>query len=232
MQRSIPRNDAAGPPVLLCASHRLTRDALTDGFESLGRVRIVATARDASESIAEAERCRPAVVVVSDDIGRGESLHAARTIVERVRSSSVLLLVRDEDAATLADAIEAGARGYVTRRVRLHQLCDAVERLASGLAAIPDPMLWPLLDRLVERRSASNEADKVLSQLSAREREVLLLLADGASTGSIAQTLVVTKETARKHIQNILLKMGVRSRLEAVAYVLQDGRRARLRAEV
>jgi DNA-binding NarL/FixJ family response regulator len=89
-----------------------------------------------------------------------------------------------------------------------------------------------LLDRLVERRSASNEADKVLSQLSAREREVLLLLADGAGTGSIAQTLVVTKETARKHIQNILLKMGVRSRLEAVAYVLQDGRRARLRAEV
>jgi len=233
MQRSIPNNDAAtGLPVLLCASHRLTRDALTDGFESLGRVRIVATARDASESIAEAERCRPAVVVVSDDIGRGESLHAARTIVDRVRSSSVLLLVGDEDADTLADAIEAGARGYVTRRVRLHQLCDAVVRLASGLAAIPDPMLWTLLDQLIERRSASKDGDGVLSQLSAREREVLLLLADGASTGSIAETLVVTRETARKHVQNILLKMGVRSRLEAVAYVVQDGRRARLRAEV
>jgi len=232
MQHVIPENhESAGPPVVLCASHRLIRDALTYGFESLGRVRIVATARDASESIAEAERCRPAVVVVSDDIGRGEALRAARGIADRVRSTSVLLLVGSEDADTLAEAIEAGARGYVTRRVQLHQLCDSVVRVASGMASVPDSMLRALLDQLVERRSASKQSDGVLMQLSPREREVLLLLTEGASTESIATTLVVTRETARKHVQNVLLKMGVRSRLEAVAYVVQDGRSALLRAE-
>lgn len=214
--------------LLLATSQRLVRDALVEAVENLGRLRIVATARDARETIAEAERHRPAVAVISDDIGRSEYLHATRMIVEQVRSCAVLLLVGNEDADALTDAIEAGARGYITRRVRLKQLCDAVERVASGGAVIPDAMVRPLLDRLVERRVAWKEDDKVLSLLSAREREVLLLLADGASSESIAKTLVITRETARKHVQNILVKMRVQSRLEAVAYVVREGRRALL----
>jgi len=229
MHIATPRDlSAAGPSVVLCASHRLVREALTERFDTIGGVRIVATARDAAESIAEAERYRPAVAIVSDDIGRAAALHAARTIVERVRSCSVLMLVGNEDAEALAEAVEAGARGYVTRHARLQHLCDAVLRIANGLADVPDSMLRTLLDRLVERRSASEEGDRVLSQLSEREREVLLLLTEGASTDSIAESLMVTRETARKHVQNILIKMGVRSRLEAVAYVVQDGRRALL----
>jgi DNA-binding NarL/FixJ family response regulator len=216
--------------LLLTTSHRLVRDALAEAFENLGRLRIVATARDARETIAEAERQRPAVAVISDDIGRSEYLHATRMIVERVRSCAVLLLVGNEDSDALTDAIEAGARGYITRGVRLNQLCHAVERVASGGVVIPDAMVRPLLDRLVERRVTWKEDDQVLSLLSAREREVLLLLAEGASSESIAKTLVISRDTARKHVQNILVKMGVRSRLEAVAYVAQDGRRALLRA--
>jgi DNA-binding NarL/FixJ family response regulator len=216
--------------VLLSTSQRLVGDALAAGFEDHGHVRVVATARDASETIMEAERHRPAAVVVLDDIGRAEVLRIARTIAERVPSCGVLFLVNEEDEDALADAIEAGARGYVTRGVRLHQLCDAIERVASGGAVIPDTMMGPLLDRLVDRRSASKEEDKVLMLLSTREREVLLLLADGGNSDSIAKALVISRETARKHVQNILVKMGVRSRLQAVAYVVQDGRHARLRA--
>jgi DNA-binding NarL/FixJ family response regulator len=217
--------------VLLSTSHRLVREALVAGFEDQGRVWIVATARDRSETIREAERHRPAVAVILDDIGRAEVLRIARMIAERVPSCAVLLLVGKEDEAALADAIEAGARGYVTRGVRLHQLCEAIERVASGGAVIPDTMMGPLLDRLVSRRSASKEDDKVLMLLSAREREVLLLLADGGNSDSIAKALVISRETARKHVQNILMKMGVRSRLQAVAYVVQDGRHALLRAD-
>jgi DNA-binding NarL/FixJ family response regulator len=216
--------------VLLSTSQRLVRDALTAGFEDHGQVRVVATGRDASETIMEAERHRPAVAVVLDDIGRAEALRIARVIAERVPSCGVLLLVNKADVDALTDAIEAGARGYVTRGVRLHQLCDAIERVASGGAVIPDTMMAPLLDRLVARRSTSKEEDKVLMLLSAREREVLLLLAEGGSSDSIAKALVISRETARKHVQNILMKMGVRSRLQAVAYVVQDGRHALLRA--
>ena len=216
--------------VLLSTSQQLVGDALAAGFEDHGHVRVVATARDASETIMEAERHRPAVAVVLDDIGRAGALRIARMIAERVASCGVLLLVNKEDEDALADAIEAGARGYVTRAVRLHELCDAIERVASGRAVIPETMMGPLLDRLVARRSAAKEEDKVLMLLSAREREVLLLLADGGNSDSIAKALVISRETARKHVQNILMKMGVRSRLQAVAYVVQDGRHALLRA--
>lgn len=216
--------------VLLSTSQRLVGDALVVGFEDHGHIRVVATARDASETIMEAERHRPAVAVVLDDIGRAGALRIARMIAERVASCGVLLLVNKEDEDALADAIEAGARGYVTRGVRLHELCDAIERVARGRAVIPETMMAPLLDRLVARRSASKEEDKVLMLLSAREREVLLLLADGGNSDSIAKALVISRETARKHVQNILMKMGVRSRLQAVAYVVQDGRHAMLRA--
>jgi len=216
--------------VLLSTSQRLVGDALAAGFEDQGHVRVVATARDASETIMEAERHRPAIAVVLDDIGRAEALRIARVIAQRVPSCGVLFLVNKQDEDALADAIEAGVRGYVTRGVRLHQLCDAIERVASGGAVIPDTMIGPLLDRLVDRRSASKEEDKVLMLLSARERQVLLLLADGGNSDSIAKALVISRETARKHVQNILMKMGVRSRLQAVAYVVQDGRHALLRA--
>jgi DNA-binding NarL/FixJ family response regulator len=228
---ALDRSVRVAPAAVLCASQRLVREALTEAFEFDGEIRIVATARDASEAIAEAERYRPGVVIVSDDIGWTASLDAARTIGERVPSSSVLLLVSEEEPGSLADAVEAGARGYIGRRVGVRQLRDVVLRLADGLASIPDSMVPALLDRLVDRRSRSQEGNKVLTLLSDREREVLLLLTEGASTDSVAETLVVTRETARKHIQNILLKMGVRSRLEAVAYVVQDGRRALLRAD-
>ena len=88
-----------------------------------------------------------------------------------------------------------------------------------------------LLEQLVRRRSEQKEDDQLLRQLSPREREVLSLLADGASSGAIAETLVITKETARKHIQNVLVKMGVQSRLAAVAYVMQGSRREYLRGD-
>jgi DNA-binding NarL/FixJ family response regulator len=90
-------------------------------------------------------------------------------------------------------------------------------------------MVRSLLERLVRRRSEETQDDELLSQLSPREREVLSLLADGASSAAIADTLVITKETARKHIQNVLTKLGVRSRLAAVAYVMQGNRREVLR---
>jgi DNA-binding NarL/FixJ family response regulator len=103
-----------------------------------------------------------------------------------------------------------------------------IARVAAGGAVIPPQVMGSLIDRLVERRKVADERDQVLSGLSPREREVLALLADGASSEAIAATLVISKETARKHIQNILVKMGMRSRLQAVAYVAQDGRRALL----
>jgi DNA-binding NarL/FixJ family response regulator len=222
--------DARLPSVLLATSQALMRHTLTEAMERLERVRVVATAGDVAETVVHATRHRPDVVLVFDDLEAGNYLLATERIIEQVESS-VVLLVHTVDENVLTRAIELGARGYVSRSSGLASLCDSLERVARGGVAIPDALMGRLLDQLVLHRVAEREGDELLSQLSPREREVLLLLTDGASSEGIASMLVISKETARKHVQNVLVKMGVRSRLAAVAYVMQGKRRDFLRAD-
>jgi DNA-binding NarL/FixJ family response regulator len=221
--------DTRLPTVLLSTSQALMRQTLTEALERNERVRVVATAGDVAETIVHATRYRPDVVLVFDDLEDGDYLLAMERIIDQVESS-VVLLVHNVDENVLTRAIELGARGYVSRANGLAALCDSLERVARGGVAIPEALMGPLLDQLVLRRAAEREGDELLSQLSPREREVLLLLTEGASSGGIASMLVISKETARKHVQNVLVKMGVRSRLAAVAYVMQGRRRDFLRS--
>jgi DNA-binding NarL/FixJ family response regulator len=222
--------DARLPAVLLSTSQALMRHTLTEALERLERVRVVATAGDVAETIAQAARHRPDVIVVFDDLEAGGYLLATERIIEQV-DSSIVLLVRAVDENVLTRAIELGVRGYVPRANGLISLCTSLERVAGGGVAIPEDLMGPLLDQLVLHRAAEREGDELLSQLSPREREVLLLLTEGASSDGIASVLVISKETARKHIQNVLVKMGVRSRLAAVAYVMHGKRRDFLRSQ-
>src|SRR5436190_2217637 len=123
---------------------------------------------------------------------------------------------------TVGEALEQTGRVQVVAT-------SAHERIARGGVAIPEGMERTLLESLVHRRTQGEQKDTLLMQLTPREREVLLLLAEGASSARIAERLVITKETARKHTQNVLVKMGVRSRLAAVAYVMQGDRLELLR---
>jgi DNA-binding NarL/FixJ family response regulator len=221
--------EAAPPTVLLSTSQALLRHTVSEALEQSGRVRVVATAGNADETVAHAQRHTPDVIVVFDDLEHGRYLDALANVVQRVPMCPVLVLVQNVDPEVLTQVIELGARGYVSRRAGLVELCQALERIARGGVAIPEELVRPLLEQLVRRRSEEKQDGELLLQLSPREREVLSLLADGASSGGIAEALVITKETARKHVQNVLVKMGVQSRLAAVAYVMQGNRREVLR---
>jgi two-component system nitrate/nitrite response regulator NarL len=225
----VPSREETRPTVLLSTSQALMRHTVGEALEQSERVRLVATAGDGAETIAQAQRHQPDVIVVFDDVDHGNYLGAIEGIIQHVPACQVLVLVGSTHEDVLTQAIELGVRGYISRRVGLAVLCDALEQIARGGVAIPEGMVRPLLDQLVRRRSAEEQTDELLLQLSPREREVLSLLADGASSGAIAETLVITKETARKHVQNVLVKMGVQSRLAAVAYVMQGNRRESLR---
>lgn len=227
----LPDAEEASPTVLLSTSQTLLRHTVSEALEQSGRVRVVATAGTTDETIAHAQRHSPAVIIVFDDVEHGDYLDAVAEIIRRVPTCPVLVLVRNVHDEVLMQLVELGARGYISRRAGLAELCDALERIARGGVAIPEAMVRSLLEQLVRRRSEQKQDDELLGQLSPREREVLSLLADGASSGAIAETLVITKETARKHIQNVLVKMGVQSRLAAVAYVMQGNRREYLRAD-
>jgi DNA-binding NarL/FixJ family response regulator len=165
----------------------------------------------------------PEVAVLDADLPNCEGVRAARLIRERVPGCRVVLLASEEEQDTLADAIDAGVNAYLTKASPLADLVDAIRAVHRGDTLVPARMLGGLLDRLVNRRREQSDAVRRMGRLTPREREVLALLAQGGDNDSIARDLVISPQTARTHIQNVLVKLGVHSRLEAAAVAIRNG---------
>jgi two-component system nitrate/nitrite response regulator NarL len=140
-----------------------------------------------------------------------------------VPQSRILILGTNEDCAGLISVLDAGASGYLTRSSPLAELIEATRVIHRGDTLIPPRMLGPLLNTLLRRKKQQDEAYGRLAKLTRREREVLALLVDGANNEDIARILFISTQTARTHIQNILTKLSVHSRLEAAAFVRGNG---------
>ena len=123
----------------------------------------------------------------------------------------------------LAEGLGCGASGYLTKDCTLAEVIEAVRGVARGDVLVPPAMLGPLLSDLLVRKKSHDEALLRLSRLSTRERQVLALVARSKKTAEIADALVISPETARTHVQNILTKLGVHSRLEAASFVIEHG---------
>ena len=209
--------------ILLADTHSLFRESVRAVIESEPDMVVVAEARDGAQLVSEAEAIRPHVAIVDAALPNGEGVRAVYTLRDRVPSCQILVLAEQEDQALLAEVVEAGASGYLTKDCPLKDLIDATRAVHRGEIVIPRWMLGALLGRLVMRRKERDEALRRVARLTRREREVLALLADGADNESIARTLVISPETARTHVQNLLNKLGVHSRLEAAAFVMTNG---------
>lgn len=209
--------------ILLADTHSLFRESVRAVIESEPDMVVVAEARDGGQLLVEAEGTRPHVAIVDAALPNGEGIRAALALRDRVPGCQVLVLAEREDQSLLAEVVEAGASGYLTKDCPLKDLIDATRAVHRGEIVIPRWMLGALLGRLVMRRKERDEALRRMARLTRREREVLALLSDGADNESIARTLVISPETARTHVQNLLNKLDVHSRLEAAAFVMQNG---------
>lgn len=209
--------------MLLADGQSLFREAVKVVLGSEPGIEIVAEAADGLEAVAEAQRAHPDVALVDLNLPNCDGVRATFLITEQVPECRVIVLADEEDDHTLVDAIEAGASGYLTKESPLSELIDATRATYRGETLIPRRMLGSLLRRLILRRREQDEALRRTSRLTRREREVLALLAEGADNDAIAQALVISPQTARTHIQNVLSKLEVHSRLEAAAFVVQNG---------
>lgn len=209
--------------VLLADEQALFREASRVVLESHGDLEVVGDAGDGFACVSEAERTRPDVVFLSSDLPGCDGLRAAAMIRDRLPECGVVLLAEREDVQTLVSSLEAGVNGFLTKECPLSELIEAARAVSRGETLIPKQMLGPLLGRLIRRRRQQDDSLAKLDRLTRREREILALLAQGADNHSIAQELVISPETARTHIQKVLGKLGVHSRLEAAAFVVKNG---------
>jgi DNA-binding NarL/FixJ family response regulator len=208
--------------LLLAYEQCLFREAVKTVLEETGTFIVVAEAGDVTEAVAQALLTHPDVAVV--DAGPAvEGVQVVRGIKDHLPDCRILILAAGEDQGTLLEALEAGASGYLTRESPLSDLIEAAHRVHRGDILIPPRMLGGLLAKLIHRHREEKEASRRMALLTRREREVLALLADGAGKVAIARALVISPETARTHVQNIIEKLGVHSRHEAAAFVRQNG---------
>jgi two-component system NarL family response regulator len=209
--------------VLLADEQALFREAMKVVLGSQDDLEVVAEARDGLEAVTEAEHSRPDVALLDAGLPNCDGIRATTLIVDRVPDCRVIVFSDQEDERVLLEALEAGAAGYLSKESPLTELIEATRAVHRGEALVPPRMLGAVLQRLILRRRERDDALRRIGKLTRREREVLGLLASGSDNDDIAQRLVISPETARTHIQNLLGKLEVHSRLEAAAFVIQNG---------
>jgi DNA-binding NarL/FixJ family response regulator len=211
--------------ILLADEQSLFRQAMRAVLESEPDLEVVGEAGDGLSAIAEADALRPDVVLIGARLPRCDGIRATMRIKERVPECQILVLSPEDDPEAMLDAIEAGAAAFVTKTQPLTDLVSATRSARRGATLLPSRLLGPLIRGLRQRVHAHDRALRRLSRLSNRELEVLALLTQGSDNDGIASRLVISPETARTHVQNVLAKLGVHSRLEAAAFVATNGLR-------
>ena len=209
--------------VLLADEQALFREAVRVVLEAEVDISVVAEVRDGLQAVAAAERTGPDVALLDVNLPNCDGIRTTALLSTCSPGTQAIVLAPTQDLDLLVAALKAGASGFLTKESPLSGLIDATRTVRRGEIVVPPSMLKDLLQRLLRHRREQDDALRRLGRLTRREREVLALLADGADNDRMAQTLVVSPQTARTHIQNVLGKLEVHSRLEAAMFVTQNG---------
>jgi DNA-binding NarL/FixJ family response regulator len=203
--------------VLIVDDHRMFADGLAAALEREPDIDVVGTASLVGESVEKASAVRPNVVVLDHLLPDGDGIEATELIKLEVPDVSIVMVTQLDDESIAARAVETGCSGFVTKDKPIDEVVAAIRAAAAGEVLIAPSMLARLFERYRRTPEASAEA------LSARELDVLRLLGEGLDNESVANRLGLKLATVRNHVQNIIQKMGVHSKLEAVIVAMRQG---------
>jgi len=204
------------PRVLLADDHPLTREALAGLLEANG-FDVVAQAGDGEDAIGMAGALEPDLIVLDLTMPGMDGLTALPLLREASPATSVVVLTASEDDANLLGAIRLGAAGYLLKNEPPERIVEFLRGVAQGEAALSGAVARRLLEQVREGGLQQGVVPQSFADLlSARELEVLLLLDQHLGTEEIAQRLFISEHTVRSHVKNLLAKLGVSSRREAL----------------
>ncbi|WP_225724840.1 MULTISPECIES: response regulator transcription factor [unclassified Nocardia] len=207
--------------ILIADDHSMFRSGLRAVVDSQADLECVAEVADGRAAVAETARLRPDVAILDVRMPKLDGLAATEAIVAAGGTRVVVLTTYDSDA-NLYRALQAGASGFLLKSLPPEELVTAIRIAARGDALIDPSMTRRLVSRFATTL-APPPAPPEMDQLTARELEVLLLLADARSNAEIAAALGVGEETVKTHVSRVLAKLGVRDRIHAVVYAHQNG---------
>ncbi|POZ64073.1 response regulator [Chromobacterium alticapitis] len=205
--------------ILLVDDHTLFRSGLKALLQRQDDFLVVGEAADGLEGVKQAEQLRPDVVLLDLDMPVMNGREALGQILSGCPETAVLMLTVSEDGDDLAECMRGGARGYLLKNINADFLLDSIRRAVDGDSVLSPEMTAKLLARLHQPAAKASEADT----LTPRERETLSWLARGASNKEIARALDLAESTVKVHVQNILRKLSLSSRVQAAVYAVEHG---------
>jgi DNA-binding NarL/FixJ family response regulator len=218
--------EVRGPVTLLiCDDHKILTDALAMVVERDQGFRMISPPVHTAEESIELCREHQPDVVLMDIVFKGgmDGIEATRRIKEISPATKVVIMTAHDDERLLVEAVEAGASGFLGKDEAADEVLAAAKAAAEGEVLIDPLTLTRLLHQVAKEREARRDALALFEELTDREREILQLLAEGMRNDGIAQKLFISPQTVQTHVRNLLAKLGVHSKLEAVAFAVKHG---------
>jgi DNA-binding NarL/FixJ family response regulator len=208
--------------VLVADDQRVVREGLTMLVGLIDAIEVVGAVGDGLEAVERAQEARPDIVLMDLRMPGLDGAEATRRIRAALPETQVLVLTTYADDDSLFPALEAGARGYLTKDASAEEIEQAIRAVASGRTHLDPAVQQRLVAAALDARPSTGEAP-LPDGLTAREAEVLKLIATGLSNAEIAAALVVSSATVKTHVNRIFAKTGARDRAQAVRYAYERG---------
>ncbi|MGV9306551.1 response regulator [Nonomuraea sp. NPDC004354] len=208
--------------VVVADDHELMRSGFALILDTQPDITVVAEAGDGAQAVAAVRAHAPDIALLDIHMPVMDGIQAARTICAETRTKVVILTVFDQDEYVY-EALHAGASGFLLKDVRRDDLVHAVRVVMAGESLLAPVVTRKLIDDLVRRDARPPIAIPGMDTLTTRERETLTLLGQGLSNPEIAAALTVSEHTVKTHVSNVLSKLGLRDRIQAVICAYESG---------
>ena len=208
--------------------HQLAREGLRDMLADAFDIEVIGEATNGREALLLCSRLHPDLVLMDVRMPEMDGLAATREIKQRYPETSVMMVTMHENPDYLLEALKAGAAGYVLKDAPRDEVITAVRRVREGEASLDPELAARLLRRLATENGGrwgarSADEDLAVSSLTPRELEVLQLMQLGRTNRRVAEELFISRGTVKRHVENIIAKLGVSDRTQAVVRALELG---------
>ena len=209
--------------VLVVDDHALFRRGLEMVLEQEPDIEVVGEASDGAEAVERATDTTPDVVLMDVRMPKRGGIDACSSIHEVVPSAKIIMLTISDEEADLYEALKAGAMGYLLKEISIEEVATAIRAVHGGQSLISPSMASKLITEFASMSRRSEDRQQVPTpRLTDREMEVLKLVAKGLNNRDIAKELFISENTVKNHVRNILEKLQLHSRMEAVMYAVRE----------
>jgi DNA-binding NarL/FixJ family response regulator len=209
--------------VLIADDDELMRAGLVELLSGEASIEVVGQARTGREAVERARRLSPDVVLMDVRMPDLDGIAATAELADKVPDAKVVILTTFEQDEYIFGALRAGASGFLLKRTRPEELIAAVRSVAEGDSLLSPSVTRRVIDRMAKQPTPDLSDRAKLDELTAREREILQLVTRGLSNREIAKELVIEEATVRSHVRRILMKLGLRDRVQIVIFAYETG---------